>query len=162
LDFREQNDRSPLGVRAEAALRSAAYWLQLAVFLQAVSGLFCCCFPVLERANAAVVILPVSLVTKYLPLLCAGLAASSLSARRSYGLCWTGAVLIMLASLVSFFEVIVATIFGFSELGPRAAPASVFALLLAVVGLIGCVGGFVAGVKVMSVLSSDSIRRTFR
>jgi hypothetical protein len=153
-----------VGPDAETALRSAAAWLQIAVALQAISGLLCCCGPSFEGANGEglVFTVPVTLVLKYIPLLFAALASNRLAARRSAGLCRAGGILLIWTSLVGMLEALIGFLIAGYEHRRTYPPGTLLMLLLALVGLPGILCGFVASIKTLTVLARPGVARTFQ
>jgi hypothetical protein len=155
-----------LPVRCQAALASAAFWLQMTVILQGLSG-FCCCSVSGPGAVGRDFPYPSAIVwmllCKYVPLVFAGLASARLPGRSKYGLSFAGGILVLLSSVWSLLEVGALALLGLPNV-PRGNQVfgSDFWLLACLVALAGTVCGFVAGVKTLTVLTDPDVRRAFR
>jgi hypothetical protein len=156
-----------LGPRTQAALVSAASWLQATVVFQGLSGLMCCwCLPTfgvdLASPDAFFVFVPLVVLCQYVPLVFGAIASYRLPAGRSPGLCSAGAVLVLLASVWTLLEALVAGLSGLVELARRSAPTGrvgLFQFLFGLLGLAAAVMGFVGGIKTFAVGRYPLLRR---
>jgi hypothetical protein len=152
-----------LDPRGEAAVRSAATWLQIAVLLQGISGLLCCCGPAFERASEVLVVTgPLVLVLKYVPLLFAAIASLRMQAQRSPGLCRAGAILLVWSSMWGVLEAFVGAASVVFDHRRDWSPSALVGLLCTLAGVPGIVCGFVGSLKALTVLARPDIIRTFR
>lgn len=162
FDYRDDG-HSASGPYGQAALKSSAFWLQIAVALQGVSGLLCCCGPALDGGKDALAFtVPLTVALKYVPLLIGLIASIRLPARRSRGLCRAAAVLLIWTSVVGLLEAFIGFVVLLVESRHSHSAGETLTLLFALVGLPGAVCGFIASVKVMNVLGKPGIAGTFR
>jgi hypothetical protein len=149
--------------RARAAVRSAVSWLRMSILLQGISGLLCCCGPGMDHnGDSLFVSVPLVLVVKYVPLLFALVASVRLPERKSPGLCRAGAVLMYWTSLLGLLEAFIGLVIWAVETRMRHSTGTAVSLFFAFLGVPGTVCGFVAGTKVLTVLSRAAASRPFR
>ncbi len=160
LEFRGRPEDP--GPRGAADLHSAATWMQIAVLLQGISGLLCCCGPAFERASDVLVVtVPLVVLLKYVPLLFAVIATSRMPSQRSLGLCRTGAILLIWASLWGVLEAVVGAASVAFDHHRYWTPSALVGLVCTLAGAPGLVCGFVGSVKALTVLARPEIGRTF-
>jgi endogenous inhibitor of DNA gyrase (YacG/DUF329 family) len=151
-----------LGPRGAADLRSAATWLQVAVILQGISGLLCCCGPAFEGAREVLVVTgPLTVVLKYVPLLFAVAAAFRLPTQRRPALCRAGAILLIWTSLWGALEALIGIASMVSDHRKHWSPSAMVGLVCTLAGVPGVVCGIVGSIKTLTVLARPEIARTF-
>jgi hypothetical protein len=163
FDYRDGEAGSDQDPRARAAVRSAVSWLRIAILLQGISGLLCCCGPGMDHnGDALLVSVPLVLVVKYVPLLFALIAAARLRLGKNPGLCRAGAILLYWTSLLGLLEAFIGVAMLMVESGARHSTGTPVSLFFAFWGVPGTICGFVAGTKALTVLSRAPAGRTFR
>jgi hypothetical protein len=148
------------GARRQAALASAAFWLQITLFVQGLSGLCCCSMPMGPGLDYRSGLIPWIFICKYVPLLFAGVASGRLPVRRSYRLCFAAGIMVLLASVWTMLEMAFMGLSSLGAFGPYRV-GNELGLLGCLLALVGVVCGFVGGVKTLSVLSDPQMRRQF-